>query len=1133
MIRLVLLLIGALLAAPVLAQGTLQQAGPVASRHALGVVQNGILADSGYANGTGPNNGVGVGLAELLKINPTSPSGPFGTNDCTYDFPVTNAAGYHYLCTGISSTAGILAFGAAGPAAQLPLQFIVNGTVYTFPFSSSGSPSAIAVTDTVALQALSVVPLAPGIVVTAATYNASTGQNAPPVGYYLITPTSSPNSCTVDNGSCFASNTAGYYWHITPQTVYDVRWWGAYEDVQRVNSATVTTTANNAAVTIAGGSFVSADANGKRIVITDGIASPANTPNGSTYSGTIGSVTNATNISVSPAPAFTTNQTQYVYWGHDDAAAWNSAIAFMNTIAINGTALGGQPVLTGAGHASGVFSAPVIINTNLSLTNTELVALGSTNFPLSSSGVLEIGGAFSYGQNIIVDGAWLPVNPVYSNANGTIWWSNVRAKNWLGSSSTPTVLTGASTNIEATTNSSIGSCTGTGPYTCTLTVNSISTTGLAASPVGAGGSGYAVGDLIFLTQSGGTQVQQAVARVNIVVAGVVTSATISKSGLFTANPTSFSQASTTGGGTGFTITAPVFATSEIQPGQSLSDNNVNVPAGTYVTAFGTATGGTGTYTIQNATSNPGTVSSQTIRAIGLDVTVTGGSTADVGLVSRGNSLVGVADRTFAVAYVANQITLNKAPTQEFSNATLTFNQDSNGVYLGPTAGVQITNLTVSQDDFQTIIGNHYGCALNINAAGGSTLSNGVASFGIANVCEGPTAANVQFSNKFITTGAAVSGGIEVNSPTVLLMDGANTNLLSNFNTAGQVQVFAVSAASNTIFSMLAPVISTTSGQVMYAPNNTVWYYTEQNNLSTSSIVFTGPGRSTNTVVGTPQHVALTSGSAGSYKQFSPSQLAGIANAPVVNMPATNASGAPMQPNGLNLYTTPLYGAEPAYVQINGNYTIPESDTGASYDITAAATVTIPNTIGSNSVNGFLKSSFLIPSIVSRTGSTVTIAAGSGTTLYYQGQSTSSVTLQEFYKYSLSCPRNTAAGTGAICTLSLDNAFVTGGLPTVAAGAAAGTSPTVTLTNTPNDAAMTLSVLTGTGPATGTLATVTFGQTWPSSEVPKCQLSPRNANAGDLTTAKIWAASTNSTLVVHVDTAALSATTTYLWDVLCQ
>lgn len=1134
MIRLMLAFLAAIIALPVLGQGTMQQAGPVVARHIPGVIQNGYYGDSGFASGFGPNNGVGVGIAEQLLIAPSAPSGQGGSNWCDYDFPVTNPAGYHYLCLSPNAggTGAALIVGAGGGATQLPLSFIVNGITYPFPFgTSAGVPPWLGVADTAALQALSVVPLAVTTKVRVGTYSLANRQFSPPVDYFLT-----QTACVVDAGSCFAAATSGYYWQITPQTVWDARWWGAYEDVNRING--MVNISATCAVNAVAGTFTSADI-GKRIVITDAITS---NPNGATYWSTISAVGNATNITVAaPCPTFTTAQSQYIYYGHDDAAAWNNAAIYMTTIAPGGTALGGQPVLSGSGHASGVYSSSVNIFANMTLANAEFVALGADNLPLATSGVINYGAAFFYAQNVIADGAWLPVNPCYSNANGSIFPSNLRCKNWLGFSPIPTILSGVSTNIEAITTGSIGSCTGTTLFTCTYTVTAIGSTGLTSSAVGAGGSGYVAGDLIYLTQSGGTQTQQAVARVTNVSSGAVTGFTIAKSGLFTSNPTSFSQASTSGAGTGFTITSPTFATSVVQPGQALSDGAANLSNGSYVTAFGTGTGGLGTYTIQNGLTNPCvsgatpcTVGSQTIRTIGLDLTVTAnGALSNIGLVSRGNSATGIPDRSFAVAWFANQVTMNKAPTKEFSNATIVLNQDSNGFYMGPLAGLQISNMTISQDDFQTIISNHYGCALRVDGAGGTTFSNITASFGIANVCEGASATNVWFANKTVTTGASASGTIELNSPTLLLMDGASVNLVENFNTAGQVQIFAITPGSNTTLSILSPVISNTFGGVLYAPNNTIWYYTEQNNLSTNSLVLSQPMRNTNISAATPNHAILTSGSAGSYQQFSPSQLAAISQSPAVNLSPNSSLGSPMFTNGLNLNTTPLYGAEQPYVQITGNQTIPETDVGKIYDITAAAVLTIPNSLGSNSVGGFLKSGFSIPSIVSRTGSPVSISAASGTTLYYQGQSQSSVTLQEFYPYSLSCPRNVTAGNGAICFLSLTSGFVSGGLPTVAAGAAAGTSPTVTLANTPTDAAMTLSALTGSATTTGVLATVTFGQTWPNSEVPKCQLSPRNAAAGDLTTPKVWGASTNSTIVFHVDTSALATTTTYLWDILCQ
>jgi hypothetical protein len=55
-------------------------------------------------------------------------------------------------------------------------------------------------------------------------------------------------------------------------------------------------------------------------------------PNGPTYASTISSVSSSTAVVVTaPCPAFSTAQKQHVYYGHDDAAAWNSAIAYLGT----------------------------------------------------------------------------------------------------------------------------------------------------------------------------------------------------------------------------------------------------------------------------------------------------------------------------------------------------------------------------------------------------------------------------------------------------------------------------------------------------------------------------------------------------------------------------------------------------------------------------------------------------------------------------------------------------------------------------------------------------------------------------------------------------------------------------------
>ena len=83
---------------------------------------------------------------------------------------------------------------------------------------------------------------------------------------------------------------------------------------------------------------------------------------------------------------------------------------------------------------------------------------------------------------------------------------------------------------------------------------------LTGGTLGSGGSQNAVGDVITLAAAGGTQVATATVTVTSVNAGVITGFTISSSGSFTSLPTGFTQASTTGSGSGFTLTSPTFGT---------------------------------------------------------------------------------------------------------------------------------------------------------------------------------------------------------------------------------------------------------------------------------------------------------------------------------------------------------------------------------------------------------------------------------------------------------------------------------------------------------------------------------------------------------------------------------------------
>lgn len=146
-------LLGALLAfllalAPVgaFAQSAVLQAGPFTSGHAPMYTSSGasqpVIVDSGTAAG----GAAGVGIKELgitVRGTGTAPyanagTGPNGENFCDYDGPTTSAAGYHYFCLSPNAQGGgLISYGAASGAANLPLQFMVNGELSS-PLTSSG-----------------------------------------------------------------------------------------------------------------------------------------------------------------------------------------------------------------------------------------------------------------------------------------------------------------------------------------------------------------------------------------------------------------------------------------------------------------------------------------------------------------------------------------------------------------------------------------------------------------------------------------------------------------------------------------------------------------------------------------------------------------------------------------------------------------------------------------------------------------------------------------------------------------------------------------------------------------------------------------------------------------------------------
>lgn len=141
---------------PAYAQAILQ-GGPWTPGHVPGYVGQGmsqpVVMDGGPAGG----GGVGTGISEmgLIARGTGIPpyvgqgTGPFGTNFCDYDAPITNPTGYHFLCLSANVGGnGIIAYGAGGMATPGVLNFIINGITYTYPPPSSTGTNITVVTVT-------------------------------------------------------------------------------------------------------------------------------------------------------------------------------------------------------------------------------------------------------------------------------------------------------------------------------------------------------------------------------------------------------------------------------------------------------------------------------------------------------------------------------------------------------------------------------------------------------------------------------------------------------------------------------------------------------------------------------------------------------------------------------------------------------------------------------------------------------------------------------------------------------------------------------------------------------------------------------------------------------------------------
>lgn len=133
-----------------LAQNTILQGGTWTPGHVGAyAISNSqpVMLDAGPAQGGGV--GTGVGELPITARGTGSPpyvgqgTGSFGSIECLYDGPITSVAGYHFLCfsPNAQGNVGLISFGAAAGAANIPLNWNINGTSIV-PVTCSGSPTS-------------------------------------------------------------------------------------------------------------------------------------------------------------------------------------------------------------------------------------------------------------------------------------------------------------------------------------------------------------------------------------------------------------------------------------------------------------------------------------------------------------------------------------------------------------------------------------------------------------------------------------------------------------------------------------------------------------------------------------------------------------------------------------------------------------------------------------------------------------------------------------------------------------------------------------------------------------------------------------------------------------------------------
>lgn len=344
------------------------------------------------------------------------------------------------------SVSGLVALTGGEVVQNAVAEVIFDGAQYEL----LNSPTATgAINTTAALQALNPVGLAVGTTVAKVGYYVA--GDMPQVRYFLLAAVCDQNAGAGDGGSEIPSNTAGYCWHITPQTAWDPAWWGAKGDVVSFTQV-LTATSGNPNITIAGQSCLNTiyGDGTARIVFTDVTSATGLTAAGATYAGTITSCS-GTSFVVNPAPTFNsaTPIAQYGSYGHLDDTALNNWSTYVGTLPTNGA----DYVLASMAGRSYGLSGPLTTNGGVNYNSGTLNALAVGTFT-ATNGLFYIPASTT---NVTVNhmywnAAFLPVQCYYDVPNGVTTVTESSCRHWYGSISSGTAtLSGASGAYTLTT----------------------------------------------------------------------------------------------------------------------------------------------------------------------------------------------------------------------------------------------------------------------------------------------------------------------------------------------------------------------------------------------------------------------------------------------------------------------------------------------------------------------------------------------------------------------------------------------------------------------------------------------------------------------------------------------------------